>query len=697
MKGKTVFRGRLAIVLALILMLSPITTAWAQEEDFQDFSELSIEDMLNTKVVSASKVEQSIMEAPNSIWVIKAQDIRQSGARTIPEALKLAPGVYVAQISGNEWVVTIGGFAQNTFSNKLLVLVDGVTVYQTVDGRVTWNQIPVTIDEVERIEVVRGPGGVTYGANAVNGVINIITKSAGNGGAYTVTRVGTQGDRSFAAAADLSLPDRSISSRISASHGEDQGFGVDQGDAIYDGQVINTISSRNKFKLGDNVMISLDGRYSQGELQYPYTDKVNKDLFYLVGDHNNRFEASILSGRIDQHLSNGRQWYLQVFNKRLLTQLSPQNGKVEAEGDSQVSDVEFQGLIPFEALGQQSLIFGGGYRWIYEADEFVEDGEYEYNVANAYVSHEWKISKQWIWNAGVKWEEVSLVDPTWQWRTALIFMPVPEHAFRISAANAYRSPTLTELYNYNVVPAGPLAPFFPPGVPLEFLGVRGNDQLNSEQLVSYELGYRGVWGEKAMVDILYAYRQYENLISFYQISAGQNIAVPFPPFVYGPVGVEWGYNDNGTATSQDIELGVDYRINDQLRLLVNYTYFQVDVSGKDVFAGYEASVPKNFGRIGLNYQSPQGFMMDVSANYADQVNLVRSDDLSAEPYKIEDYWRIDARIAQNIKMKDGDLELGLIGTNLGQEWNEEYMNISSTIGPHSIRRAFYGYVEYRVK
>ena len=142
-----------------------------------DLKQLSLEQLGAVEVTSVSKDPQQVQKTPAAIFVITQEDIRRSGATSIPEALRLAPGVEVAQIDGNHWSVAIRGFA-GQFSKSLLVLVDGRSIYTPLFEGVYWDLPYVMLEDVERIEVIRGPGGTIWGSNAVNGVINIITKSA---------------------------------------------------------------------------------------------------------------------------------------------------------------------------------------------------------------------------------------------------------------------------------------------------------------------------------------------------------------------------------------------------------------------------------------------------------------------------------------------------------------------------------------
>ena len=143
----------------------------------EDLKELSLEELGNVQVTTVSKAPQEIMKTPAAVFVITQDDIRRSGATSIPEALRLAPGVEIARIDANHWSVAIRGFA-GQFSKSLLVLVDGRSIYTPLFEGVYWDLPYVMLEDVERIEVIRGPGGTIWGSNAVNGVINIITKKA---------------------------------------------------------------------------------------------------------------------------------------------------------------------------------------------------------------------------------------------------------------------------------------------------------------------------------------------------------------------------------------------------------------------------------------------------------------------------------------------------------------------------------------
>jgi iron complex outermembrane recepter protein len=164
------------LLIQLAMIFSLLLSAWPQVSP-PDLTSLSLEDLMNTKVSSVSKREQKLSQTASAIFVITAADILRSGATNIPDLLRIVPGLDVAQIEGNSWAISARGF-NGRFSNELLVLVDGRTVYTPTFGGVFWDVLDLPLEYIERIEVIRGPGGTVWGANAVNGVVNIITKKA---------------------------------------------------------------------------------------------------------------------------------------------------------------------------------------------------------------------------------------------------------------------------------------------------------------------------------------------------------------------------------------------------------------------------------------------------------------------------------------------------------------------------------------
>lgn len=173
--------GGLVMAAALVWLSGAAAPARAVETTTTNLNaslaDLSIEQLMNESVTSVSKKETKLNQSPAAITVITQDEIRRLGITTLPEALRLVPGMDVARIDSHEWAVNVRGF-NTEFANQLLVLVDGRSVYCTGFGGVLWGMQDVVMEDLDRIEVIRGPGSTLWGANAVNGVINIITKSA---------------------------------------------------------------------------------------------------------------------------------------------------------------------------------------------------------------------------------------------------------------------------------------------------------------------------------------------------------------------------------------------------------------------------------------------------------------------------------------------------------------------------------------
>src|ERR1700722_3713307 len=178
------------LTVAALLAALP---SYAQQPKDPDLSQASLEDLMNLEVTSVSKKEQKLSKTGAAIFVITQEDIRRSGATNIPDLKRLSPGVDVARVDANRWAISIRGF-NDEHANKVLVLIDGRSVYNPSFSGVFWDMVNVPLEDIERIEVIRGPGGTVWGANAVNGVINIITKSAdATQGAVVSSGGGSQG------------------------------------------------------------------------------------------------------------------------------------------------------------------------------------------------------------------------------------------------------------------------------------------------------------------------------------------------------------------------------------------------------------------------------------------------------------------------------------------------------------------------
>lgn len=194
--------GSFLLMLAMIFFNFSITAVASNtstpvsKASMDPLLDLSIEELMNIKVTTVSRREQKLSNTPSAIFVITQDDIRRSGATSIPEALRMAPGVEVARVGTDKWSISVRGF-NGRYANKLQVLMDGRSVYTPLFSGVIWSQQDTLIEDIERIEVIRGPGATVWGANAVNGVINIITKKAADTQGMLVTAGGGSFEHGF--------------------------------------------------------------------------------------------------------------------------------------------------------------------------------------------------------------------------------------------------------------------------------------------------------------------------------------------------------------------------------------------------------------------------------------------------------------------------------------------------------------------
>ena len=225
-------------------------------------ADLSMEELMRVEIVSASRRIQALSDVPNAVHVITREDILRTGVRTLPEALRLAPGVDVAQMSPSGWAVGVRGEA-GRFSNKLQVLVDGRSVFSPLYSGVLWEAERVPLEDVERIEIIRGPAGAVWGANAVNGVINVITREAGRTkGDLVVANAGTDGSDRLLLRHEMGLSPTS-QMRVYAQADRQGGFEDAHGHQINNSARGETVGMRWDQSQTDGTHLSLQGQLLQ--------------------------------------------------------------------------------------------------------------------------------------------------------------------------------------------------------------------------------------------------------------------------------------------------------------------------------------------------------------------------------------------------------------------------------------------------
>jgi iron complex outermembrane recepter protein len=448
--------ARQGLVLAVGLLLTG--TAAAGGPQTENLADLSLEQLGDIEVTSVSRRAERLLDAAASIYVITADDIRRSGAVTLPEALRLAPNLQIARVNSANYAITARGF-NNSLGNKLLVLIDGRTVYTPLFSGVFWDSQEVLLQDVERIEVISGPGATLWGANAVNGVINVITRPSGatQGGLLAATAASDQragalryggalgADGSYRVYARRVRVDNTIDAahlrQTDAWDSQQAGFRADWGDA--------------------ERGFTLQGDGYRGESEWRPFGPIE------VSGHN-------VIARWNHTLDGGSHWRVQAWFDH-----TQRDDPVLFHDRMDVADLEFQHSVP---LASHTLVWGGGYR---QARDRVEKGllatfipsRRTLHWSNLFVQDEVKLSDRVQATVGLKLDRNTYtgveVLPTLRlaWKTA------PDHMIWAAASRAVRAPSRID------------KEFFFPSAP-PYL-IRGGPDFVSEVSNVFELGFRG--------------------------------------------------------------------------------------------------------------------------------------------------------------------------------------------------------------
>lgn len=323
------------------------------KSDQSNLLSLSLEELMSVEVTTVSKRPQKLTEVASAVFVITQNDIQRSGATSIPEALRMAPGVHVARIGTDKWAISIRGF-NGRLANKLQILMDGRSVYTPMFSGVLWQQQDTLLEDIDRIEVVRGPSATTWGVNAVNGVINIITKKAADTQGTLLTAGGGSFERAFVGARYGGMVNEDTPFRVYA-----KGFKRDNTSTVSGENAQDTWHSvRAGFRL-DHTRGN-DAYTIQGDIFHNSVgDRINKPVvsvpFIQTDQANGKDAGGNIRLRWDRTLSEQSSIMLQVYYDRNRFQLSP-----VVNFDAESFDLDFQHRLP--VLERHDVTWGVNYR-----------------------------------------------------------------------------------------------------------------------------------------------------------------------------------------------------------------------------------------------------------------------------------------------------------------------------------------------
>lgn len=621
-------------------------------EPDSDILSLDIEQLMNMEVTSVSKKTQTLSDSAAAAFVITQEDIRQSGVTSIPEALRMAPGIEVARIDTNKWAITSRGF-NSRFANKLLVMIDGRSVYTPAFSGVYWDVQDTLLEDIERIEVIRGPGAALWGANAVNGIINIITKNAIDTQGTLISTGGGTHERAFGSL-------RYGTQLSTDSYGKIyfKGNRRDDYDLKGGGSADDDWTSYQGGGRLDKQLNNQDHLTIQGDL-YQNKNSEFSELAYLsppslgYSDQSTRSKGANILTRWEHTESLTSSYKLQVYYDYT------NRDEAYADISHQTLDVEFQHRFNF--LNDHDIIWGTGYRYIW-ADfdmlegSYVEDNDNE-RLYNLFVQDEISLIENTLWlTLGSKFEHNEYTN--WEIQpTARIFWNInPKHKLWSAISRANRIPTRFE-YDSSVL--------FPSPDGNTVFNLQGNKNIKSEEVTSYEIGYRVIPSSSISIDTTVYYSEYKDLLDFK--------AVLTAPVLINLNNAQSGYTSG-------FELASHWQMNDWWNWDLAYNYYNQTL--KSINNEQLSDSPHQNFSLRSNIQFRENLNLNLWLKYTDDF----TDYLENRKTTIDSYTTLDARLAWQLNRT---LELSVTGQNLLESDHIEYVRGSSMNDAVEVKRAVY--------
>jgi len=648
---------RSTIATLLLTFALTVSRAASSREQPLDLTALSIEELMDIEVTSVSKKPEKMAEAAAAVAVVTREDLRRAGATSIPEALRLVPGVQVAHFDANKWAISIRGF-NSLFANKLLVLQDGRSKYNTMYSGVFWETLDLVLADVERIEVIRGSGATLWGANAVNGVINIITRHAADTqGTLLNAGFGTQ-ERGFASFRYGGRLGNGVHYRVYARYFDRDAFVDSLGTEAADAWDVQRAGFRLDWDLTGDQALGLQGDIYRGDIGETMDLATPEFPFVHTPEIDASFSGGHLLGRWERTFSEVSEMKLQLYFDHTERDDAPL-----MTGYYQNFDVDLQHRLQHGAL--QELVWGLGYRLTRDDldSEFAlrySPPRRTYHLLSAFVQNDLALVPDRLrLTLGSKFEHNTFSGFEVQPNLRLLWTPHERHTVWGAVSRAVRTPSRADHdigFVSQVIPAGTLGK----DTPLTFVVPSGIREFDSETLFAFELGYR-----LRPVDPLFL-----DLASFYNIYDGirtYEAAMPFfeerpsPPHLVLPL-----YQGNKMfGNSHGAELAAEWMVRHGWRLRAAYTYLQMDLRVDDDsqyaagVAAAEGESPNHQFFVCSAVDLPARLELDLGFRYVDELPT----------FAVDRYLDMDLRLG----WKPGEgVRLSLVGQNLLHSHHPEY-------------------------
>lgn len=643
--------------------------------------DLPIEKLMKIEVTSVSRRSEKLTQVASAVFVITQDDIRRSGATSIPEALRMAPGVEVARIGTDKWAINIRGF-NGRFADKLQVLMDGRSVYNPLFSGVQWEMQDTLIEDIDRIEVIRGPGAAVWGANAVNGVINIITKKAMDTQGALLTLGGGTFEHGF------------VGGRYGGKINEDtayrfyvKGFTRNQTKSLTGEQVHDDWhSTRGGFRVDHHS--GIDRFALQGDIFYNaignVLDKTQLSAPIIQADtargHN---QGGNIRFRWDRNYSEQSAMMLQAYYDRTDYRLSNLT-----HFRSESFDVDFQHRFPL--WDRHDFTWGANYRQyhnkVFDTEVIALNPRQRTNdLISGYARDEITLIPDHLrFTLGVRVDHNDFSGLEVQPNSRLMWTPDEKNSVWLAVSRAVRTPSRAEndvLLNTRTLEQLPGTSTVLPFTVLA--QISGSSQFTSEKLIAYELGYRRQLAPNASIDIASFFNDYSQLrdLSFGALSLQTGLPAHFLlPMVP---------NNNASGQTYGIEVAGDWRPLEQWRLQANYSFLHMHIDSNSLFRQLDPTTgsaskvsPQHQISMRSNYDFSERLQFNMWLRYVSSIDL----------YNIPGYVTMDAKL---IFKPTRNTELFLVGQNLFSQNHQEFVSDFVPTMQAYIPRGIYAGAQWR--
>lgn len=615
-----------AAVALSLLLVSPLVAAvpQGQQDQQQQQQQQPPKRYEETIVVSASRFEQLLFDVPVSITVLSGVLLENSSAGNYADLLRVVPGLNVSQTSARDINMTSRS-ATNTLATTQLVLVDGRTVYQDFFGFVLWDLLPVAFNEIEQIEVQRGPSSAVWGANAMSGVVNVRTKSPRSMGNWTSIRGGggEVGTGFFSALQSGVRGD--LAYKVSGSYFQQDAWprpdnlsGVVLPDSENRGTKQPKFDARVDYQIDPQSEVSFSGGYAgTGGIIFtgigPFDIKNGSWFSYVRADYN--------------HNDVNVRFYANILDAESFNLLSP----LDFDFATGTYDWSAQNITVAQE-GKHVFVYGGNFRYLTN-DLSIAPAAPTRKEGGTFIQDSWTPHEQFLVSAGIRVDGFSSIDgAVWSPRVGLQFHPVADadHAIRVSWGRGVRAPSVINNFLdtviFNSIDLSPLAPLlgFDPGVFGFPITAVGNPDLVEETLDQIEVGYRAVINSNVSIDVAYYFSETRDNIDFFADQFYGPLdpppGWPLPPDILAlfpqPLPKNFTYRNIGLIKNQGLEIGMQARVLPGAEIFANYTWQKKPaVEGIDLS---EVNIPsENLFNIGVA-GTHRGLMYSATVSYQDE-------------------------------------------------------------------------------